>query len=108
MSRLLKRDDLKDCRVFFELACMNSRLHSQLATMYLGEYGDHGSSISGCVRDHFPESVKDTLRSYAVNVTLMSDAAYAARPRRVRFATVRALGRAVAKRDGAGFYGPQP
>lgn len=25
-------------------------------------YGDHGPVVSGCVRSHFPEAIKDTLR----------------------------------------------
>lgn len=92
----------------FAKACGASRRHSELAAQYLKEYGDHGSLISGCVRDHFPDDEKNTLRLLAFLVTEYSDAAYAARPARVRHSTIRKLGQLVATRDGAGFYGPQP
>ena len=91
----------------FEAACEASRAHDQLAADALAQFGAHGPLISGCVRDHFPESVKDKLRTLARDVTRFSDAAYAARPSRVRLATMRALARDVARRDGSGFYGPQ-
>ena len=91
----------------FELACKASREHSALASQSLLQFGDQGSTISGVVRDHFPEPVKDELRTLALTVTQESDLAYAARPKRVRLSTIRTLGRLVARRDGSGFYGPQ-
>lgn len=90
------------------MACMFSRWHDAAAADALAEFGDHGAQISGCVRDHFPADVKEHLRILARAVTTATDAAYAARPPRVQMQTIRALGRAIAARDGSGFYGPQP
>lgn len=92
----------------FERACRASRLHSSGAARAFANYGDHGPLISGCLREHFPDAVKDQLRTLARLVTTESDAAYAARPSRVRKATIRHIGRLIATRDGAGYYGPQP
>lgn len=104
--RLLARADLARAADLFADACAQSRQHSVTADNALRDYGDHGPQISGCVRSHFPEFTKDYLRSLARNVGILSDAAYAARPPRVRVATMRALASAVAMRDGSGFYGP--
>lgn len=105
---LLARADLAASARAFAFACLASRQHDASAALAFKQYGDHGPAISGCVRDHFPDPVKDQLRELARRVSLHSDIAYAARPRGVRFATVRALGKAIAQRDGAGFYGPRP
>jgi hypothetical protein len=82
--------------------------HSKAAANALAEFGDHGSLISGCVRDHFPADVKEHLRELAKDVTAESDKAWAARPTRVRHSTMLKLSRAVAQDTGSGFYGPQP
>lgn len=37
-------------------------------------YGDHGSLISGCERDHFPTPVKDRLRRNARFIVALCDA----------------------------------
>lgn len=92
----------------FELACFYSRAHSELAQSALDTWGDHGPLISGCVRDHFPAQVKDTLRDLARAVSLYSDSAYQARPKGARHETIRRIGQLVATRDGSGRYGPQP
>lgn len=105
---LLNRADLAPAAELFAMACASSREHSALARRALTEYGDHGPLISGCVRDHFPEWVKDGLRALARDVTRCSGLAHSLRPKRVRTSTMRALGQAVAARDGSGFYGPQP
>lgn len=107
-DRLLKREDLHMAQYYFTNACWFSRAHSRAAERALARYGDHGSSISGCVREHFPERVKNRLRKLAAKVTEQSGYAHAARPRGVRRSTMAALGKAVACRDGSGFYGPQP
>lgn len=106
--KVLDRPDLATARELFALACFASRAHSIVADAALTTYGAHGAPISGCVRDHFPGWVKDRLRELARDVTRYSDAAYAARPARVRVSTMRKLARAVARRDGSGFYGPRP
>ena len=91
----------------FEQACAASREHSSRSAHFLQKYGDHGSLISGCVRDHFPPVVKDELRQLAQTVTRRSAEGHAARPRYVRAATMINIARLVATRDGSGFYGPQ-
>jgi len=107
MTQRLNRADLKHAATLFELACQCSRSHSKLAQYALETYGDHGSTISGVVRDHFPEHIKTMLRDLAHMVTDYSDRAHKARPARVTHRTMRELGRDVATRDGDGFYGPR-
>ncbi len=92
----------------FRLACAHSRNHLDLANIALEKYGDHGPLISGCVRGHFPETIKDSLRIMARLVTQHSNWAHDARPSRVHKATMVCLGQAVASEYGSGFYGPQP
>lgn len=105
---VLNRPDLTLAAQMFANACRVSRDHSALALAALKRYGSHGPDISGCVREHFPERIKAELRLLAMTVTTYSDAAWKNRPRRVRAGTMRKLARAVAARDGSGFYGPQP
>ena len=105
---LLARPDLAEAARQFARVCEASREHSKAAAAALRMYGDHGPLISGCVRDHFPEEVKEHLRWLAKATADYSKLAHAARPPRVRTATMRELARAVATRDGAGYYGPQP
>jgi len=107
VSNLLFRSDLQVAQRYFRRACRLSRDHDALAAQALGQFGNHGPPISGCVREHFPDNVKNKLRRLAARVTSYSDAAYAARPKRVRIATMRALSRAIAREYGYGFYGPQ-
>ena len=108
MSSILERVDLLGAQQFFTAACGYSRAHSALAQWAMSYYGCHGPQISGVVRGHFPEATKNHLRALARACTAASDSAYALRPPRVRMATMRKLAQAVAKRDGSGFYGPQP
>ena len=105
---LLTRPELAPAAEYFAKACAASRDHSALAAKALGEHGDHGPLISGCVRDHFPETVKDELRQLASWNRVLSEMARQSRPKRIAAATMRELAQAVATRDGAGFYGPQP
>ncbi len=104
---LLTRPELAVARGLFVSVCRISREHSASLAEALKTYGDHGPNVSGIGRDHFPECRKSYLRSLARNVGTLSDAAWAAKPPRVRRATMRALARAVARRDGSGLYGPQ-
>lgn len=94
--------------VEFAKACAASRAHMAGALAALAEHGGHGPLVSGCVRSHFPESVKDSLRSLASDVAVHSYLARAARPKGMHAATVQRIGRAIATRDGSGYYGPQP
>lgn len=103
---ILDRPDLQRAADLLADACRISRDHCQAAADALAEYGDHGPTISGCVREHFPEYTKGHLRSLARNVSILSEAAFNARPPRVRLSTMRNLSRAVAARDGSGYYGP--
>ncbi len=107
MQSTLNDPKFADAVSHFENACKASRDHSSLASQSLEEFGKRGSLISGVVQDHFPEPLKNKLRDLARLVTSESDAAYAARPRYVRLATIRNLGKLVARRDGSGFYGPR-
>ena len=106
-AKLLARPDLQRAAELFADACRISRDHARAAADALSAYGAHSADVSGCVRDHFPECTKSYLRALARNVSILTSAAHAARPARVRVSTLRALARAVAARDGAGFYGPQ-
>jgi hypothetical protein len=108
MSRpdLLTREDLRDARMWFTVACARSRAHSAIAAAALREYGDHGPDISGCVRTRFPAGLKAELRALAHQVGWASDRAYRWRPKGVHWTTMRALAHAVAERDGCGFYRP--
>jgi hypothetical protein len=102
---LLDRPDLAPAANQFALAARASREHSSFAKESLAKYGEHGSLISGCVREHFPEEVKEKLRALAFAVSFHNSAGEALRPRRVRMKTMYDLARAVCRRDGTGFYG---
>lgn len=104
---LLARKDMQPAIKLFEKATKASRAHSKLASESLDKYGDHGSHISGVLRDHFPKDVKDKLRQHARDINTHADAAYYARPKGVRNTTMQALAGAVATKTGTGFYGPQ-
>lgn len=105
---LLRRSDLASARDFFALACAASRAWDSALRDACAAHGGHGPLVSGAGRDHFPAPVKEELRTLARLVTIGTDLAHEARPRRVHEATIRALGQAVATRDGSGRYGPQP
>ena len=107
-DELMYGSQFADAREHFRRACFASKLHITSAEQALALYGDHGPQISGCVRDHFPEDVKDHLRALAREVTAEGDAARAARPKHVRTETMRLLASLVAEKYGHGFYGPQP
>lgn len=92
----------------FAMACAASRAHMALATAALETFGRHGPLVSGCVRSHFPEPVKQALRELARECGRRSDMARAARPRGMHASTVNRIACAIATRDGSGHYGPQP
>ena len=105
---ILSRADLEKSADAMQSACFLSREHSRLCRDYLAQYGNgNGKDISGIYRDHFPEPVKEQLRSIARAIAEFSYRAYKVKPRGVHAATIRKLGRAIAARDGTGFYGPQ-
>ena len=107
-DELMGGSRFEEARKHFRRACTASKLHRACTLSALERYGDHGPQISGCMRDHFPEDVKDRLRALAQAVTAEGDAARAARPKRVRMETMRLLAFLVAEQYGHGFYGPQP
>lgn len=109
----MKRDYLTDHEFapvveFMRKACEASRKHSALAQHALAKYGSAGCDISGCVRTHFPEEIKDQLRALARSVSEFSDSAWKLRPAYTQRKIVNRIGRLVATRDGSGYYGPQP
>ena len=91
----------------FAMACAASRAWDELAATALAEHGSQGPLVSGCCRSHFPESIKAELRGLARMAGDYCDNAREARPKGVHLATIRELGREVARRDGVGRYGPQ-
>jgi len=103
---LLRRADLASPRDSFGLACYFSRKHAALTERALKAHGAHGPQVSGIIREHFPAHIKTKLRALARLVSIHSDTAYSVRPARVRLSTMRELSRAVAARDGSGYYGP--
>lgn len=105
---ILARADLAKSAEQFKIACYTSRHYSELCKAYVAEYGEgNGRAISGCYRDHFPHEVKDRLRNMAQSIGIYSKLAYSYKPKGVQTATIAKLGRAIARRDGSGFYGPQ-
>lgn len=104
---LLTRPDLVSARDWFAASCAASREWSATVSRMAREHGipEHSTHVSGIGYDAFPEDVKDKLRDLARKVTRYIDQAYAHRPARVRYSTMIALARAVALRDGTGFYG---
>ncbi len=104
---LLERKDLSLARMWFVCAAAASRQHTLKARIAMAKYGDHGPDISGCVRNHFPENIKNQLRGLAHAVSEYNDCGMKARPPRVRLSTMIRLAREVCKRDGTGFYGFQ-
>ena len=108
MQDLLSRPDLARAAEYFAAACHQSRAWDAEFSVARMKHGAHGPAVSSCGRAHFPDATKDRLRELARQVSAFSELAYAARPPRVRMATMRRLARAIAARDGAGCYGPQP
>ncbi len=104
MKSLLARLDLMNAAQRFKRCFAASREHNRLVAAALKKYGDHGSQISGVIRDHFPPRVKARLRNLCAHMNAESDAGFALRPRGVRKATMLRLYNAVRERDGSGFY----
>ena len=104
---MLKNPKYANVVSHFAASCKASREQSAIVHESLETYGNHGPNVSGIARDHFPAPVKDELRRLCRVICEESDAAYAARPKWTRRDTIRHIGRLVAARDGAGFYGPQ-
>lgn len=107
-AALLARMDLGPSRVHFERACALSREYDHQLDKALMLHGSHGAQVSGAGRAHFPEAVKRNLREIARLIAAETSHAYASKLARIHVSTIRALGCAVAARDGSGFYGPQP
>ena len=88
------------------LAYAHSRAHRDLAKLALSVYGDHGSPISGVVRDHFPEFVKNELRSLSLSVArLLDESKVSWSKARKQLKTWIRLKDAIIARYGKGYYG---
>ena len=107
-DKLLLREDLAPAARLFSRACRLSRRWSFYVSRNIRLHGDvTGTHTSGCYNPEWPEHLKNRLRKTSHAIGPLSDAAYAARPRRVQFSTMRWLANAVARRDGSGYYGPR-
>lgn len=104
-KKLMKRADLIPALNCIREAANRSKQWDELLVASLKVYGEHGSQISGCGREHFPEAIKDMLRDLAHGVTEWNDKALANRPKGVRVETMHKLARAVCRTYGSGFYG---
>lgn len=93
---------------YFEVSAAVSRTHRDLMNYALQTYGDHGSTISAIGRDHFPDEVKNELRSLAKEINVQSDFGYGKKPKGVHHMTIVKLAQEVAHKFGIGFYGPAP
>ena len=102
---LTERPVLQPAARHFERAAKASREHTALAQRLCEKHGDHGTAISGIVRDHFPEHDKKRLSALCKTICRENDAGRAARPYGVHKSTMDRLARAICKRDGTGFYG---
>lgn len=101
----LENPKFADSQHYFEVAAAVSRAHRDKLNAALNEYGNHGPLVSGVGRDHFPEDVKEELRSLAREVHDMNEKGRAAKPRGVHMATIHKLGHEVSHKFGKGFYG---
>ena len=97
--------DWTTCDEMLRKAIATSKNHAKLTTWALARFGDHGPQISGCMRDHFPDPVKDRLRKLARKVSHYNDKARSARPYRSHMASVHKRARALVRQLGTGFYG---
>jgi hypothetical protein len=105
---ILSRPEFKPAIEWFINSVKSAQEHDKIAAAALEKYGDHGATISGIVREHFPDNIKKRLRTLASQVTEYSNNAWKTRPRGVRKSTMRKLSQAVAQKYGHGFYGPRP
>lgn len=105
MGNILSRTDLQESANHFTRADRASRLYSAYAAQCLRRYGDQGPQVSMIVRDHFPESSKNRLRGLACAVGKMLDAAWQAKPARVKINTMFKLRHAIIERDNRRLYG---
>ena len=106
LYKYLGRAELADAEHYFTVACAASRKHRDVQNAANEKYGTRGPLISAIGQDHFPEEIKDELRSLAREVSDMMEKARNARPKGIRMETINRVGREVAHRDGKGFYGP--
>lgn len=62
--------------------------YCRLVDEAIAKYGERGPLISGVVYSHFPSEVKDRLRDTLTEAHRLYDAGFAARPKRMRHATM--------------------
>jgi hypothetical protein len=91
----------------FTRAARYSRAWSRVVSRAIARFGERpqGGSISGIYSEHLPENWQRGLRTLAKRITQEIDKAYALRPYRTRFSTMRNLHWSVKSRDGSGYYG---
>lgn len=90
------------------IACHHSREHSAEVKAALVMYGDgNGVQISGVIRDHFPDFVKESLRLRCAAISAVTDHAWKVRPPRVQRHTLLTLQSRIVHAVGTGFYGPK-
>lgn len=97
----------RNALLYIELAYIMSRGHRDLAALAEEQFGPgDGRFISGIVRSHFPDHIKDRLRGYAEMVGTYLDASLRSwrAAGRTRATWIREKDR-IKARDGSGFYG---
>ncbi len=93
----------------FTRACRLSRLWSSYVSRNIDRHGRRpGNHVSAVYSDAWPEYIQERLRKVARAVSCFTDAGYAARPKGVHRSTMTRLAKSIARRDGSGYYGPQP
>ena len=105
LYRYLDNPKFADSQHYFEVACAASRKHRDVQNAAYAQYGNKGPYISAIGQDHFPEDVKEELRSLAREVSAMQQFAFDKKPPKVHFSTIVKLGHEVSHKFGKGFYG---
>lgn len=104
IGELMNRPELAEAREQFELAFRYSREHSKQVDDACKKYGDHGPQISGVIRDHFPDDVKEQLRLLCWLMNTANEGAYKMKPKGMHRTTFYRFRDAIRERVGTGFY----
>lgn len=105
LYKYLDNPKFADSQHYFEVACAVSRKHRDVQNAAYEKYGKQGPIISVIGQDHFPEDVKEELRSLARETSFMNNKGVEKKPARVRRETIYNLAREVSHKNGIGFYG---
>ena len=90
---------------YFEVACAVSRKHRDVQNAAYEKYGKKGPHISAIGQSHFPDEVKNELRSLASEVSFMKQQGIAKKPAYTHRQTIYRLAREVSHKFGKGLYG---